>query len=182
MALWKSLKIILGKKSCSNVVEICGDPAQEFGFYFKFSRKSLEGFKEEGWGITQSDLHFQKLPLVKDWRMDSRIQEKKQQGQGHGPWVTWTRDLTLAIRDQQKGSCDGFSAAEDASLVFDWATREEKGRAVLKVQSKSTVLLTLTLRFLPQVKVEMPSRQRGACVWNLKGEWLLCTMGQSGFT
>lgn len=30
----KSLKIILGKKSCSNVVEICGDPAQEFGFYF----------------------------------------------------------------------------------------------------------------------------------------------------
>lgn len=51
----KSLKIILGKKSCSNVVETCRDPAQEFGFYFKFSRKSLEGFKEEGWGVTQSD-------------------------------------------------------------------------------------------------------------------------------
>ena len=66
----------------------CGDPAQEFGFYFKFSRKSLKGFKEEGWGVTQSDLHFQKLPLVKDWRMDSRIQEKKQQGHSQGPWVT----------------------------------------------------------------------------------------------
>lgn len=98
----KSLKIVLGKKSRSNVVETYGDPAQEFGFYFKFNRKSLKGVKEEGWGVTQSDLHFQKLPLVKDWRMDSRIQEKKQQGHGHSPWVTWMRDLTLAMRDQQE--------------------------------------------------------------------------------
>ena len=42
----KSLKIILGKKSCSNVVEICGDPAQEFGFYFNPVRTILS-FK---WG------------------------------------------------------------------------------------------------------------------------------------
>lgn len=60
--------------------------------------------------MTQSDLHFQKLLLTKDWRMEPRSQEKKQgsQEEGHcrSPQVTWTRDLALAVRmnDQQEGT------------------------------------------------------------------------------
>ena len=60
--------------------------------------------------MTQSDLHFQKLLLTKDWRMESRSQEKRQgsqeEGHCHSPQVAWTRDLALAMRmnDQQEGT------------------------------------------------------------------------------
>lgn len=59
--------------------------------------------------MTQSHLHFQKLLLTKDWRMESRSQEKQgSQEEGHcrSPRVTWTRDLALAVRmnDQQEGT------------------------------------------------------------------------------
>lgn len=47
-------------------------------------------------------LHFQKLPLVKDWKMDSRIQEKstRPRPQSMGDL---DEGLDLAIRTNRKG-------------------------------------------------------------------------------
>ena len=49
------------------------------------------------------DLQFQKLPLAKDWRTDSRSQEKRRGGQEeghcHSPWCDFVKGLSVSNED-----------------------------------------------------------------------------------
>ena len=56
-----------------------------------------------GGAVARCDLQFQKLPLAKDWRTDSRSQEKRRGGQEeghcHSPWCDFVKGLSVSNED-----------------------------------------------------------------------------------